>query len=156
MFSQRGLLTLCHSVPEMEMGARATNAMQLNGVDAELLNVDQVKQRAPILNFSAKARYPIHGAVSQARAGTARHDAVAWGYARAADALGVDIIQQCEVTGFIREGGRCVGVTTNQGSVHAERIGAAVAGHSSVLAQMADLCHQRWEPTFLNPIKVGL
>jgi len=139
MFSQRGVLTLCHSEPDMEMAARATNAMNLNGVDAELFSVPEVKKRAPILNFRDDARYPIHGAVWQARAGTARHDAVAWGYARAADALGVDIIQQCEVTDFIIEQGRCMGVCTTKGEMRAQRFGAAVAGHSSKLAQLAQL-----------------
>ncbi len=139
MFSQRGVLTLCHSVPDMEMGARFTNAMQLNGVDAELLDTPAVKKYAPILNFDASARYPIHGAIWQARAGTARHDAVAWGYARAADALGVDIIQQCEVSELVFEGGRCVGVETNQGTLRAPHIAAAVSGHSSLLANKAGL-----------------
>jgi len=139
MFSQRGVMTLCHSEPEMEMGARAVNAMNLNGVDADLLSVAGVKKRAPILNFRSDARYPIHGAVWQARAGTARHDAVAWGYARAADALGVDIIQQCEVNNFIIEQGQCVGVSTAQGEMRASKVGAAVAGHSSKLASLAHI-----------------
>ncbi len=139
MFSQRGVLTLCHSDPEMEMGARFTNAMKLNGVDAELIDVAAVKQRAPILNFQTDARYPIHGAIWQARAGTARHDAVAWGYARAADALGVDIIQQCEVRELILENGACAGVRTAHGDIRANKIGAAVAGHSSVLANLANI-----------------
>jgi sarcosine oxidase subunit beta len=137
MFSQRGMLMLCHSEPEMEMGARAANAMQLNGVDASLLDLRETRRRAPILNYSADARFPIHGAVWQGRAGTGRHDAVAWGYARAADRLGVDIIQNCEVTGFIIEAGRCAGVATTRGDIRSGVIGAAVAGHSSVLARQA-------------------
>jgi len=137
MFSQRGMLILAHSEPEMEMAARTVNAMRLNGVDADLLGPEGVRKRAPVLNFREDARFPIHGAVFQGRAGTGRHDAVAWGYARAADRLGVDIIQNCEVLDVIVEGGTCKGVETNQGMIRAGRIGAAVAGHSSVLAQMA-------------------
>ncbi len=137
MFSQRGMLILAHSEPEMEMAARTVNAMRLNGVDADLLGPEDVRKRAPILNFRDDARYPIHGAVFQGRAGTGRHDAVAWGYARGADRQGVDIIQNCEVLDVIIEGGVCKGVETNQGVIRAGRIGAAVAGHSSVLAEMA-------------------
>ena len=137
MFSQRGMVVTAHSEPEMEMAARNVNAMRLNGADADLLDVDQVKKLAPILNFSPDARFPIHGAVWQGRAGTGRHDAVVWGYARAADALGVDIIQNCEVTDVVIEGGRCVGVTTTQGEIRGGAVGAAVAGHSSVLAKLA-------------------
>lgn len=137
MFSQRGMLVLAHSEPEMEMSARMANAMQLNGTDAELVGPERVKQLAPILNTRPDARFPIHGAVWQGRAGTGRHDAVAWGYARGADRLGVDIIQNCEVTGFLIEGGVCKGVETTQGTVRAGRVGAAVAGHSSVLAGLA-------------------
>jgi sarcosine oxidase subunit beta len=131
------MLMLCHSEPEMEMGARAVNAMQLNGVDSALLDVRETRKRAPILNYSADARFPIHGAVWQGRAGTGRHDAVAWGYARAADRLGVDIIQNCEVTDFILEASRCVGLATTLGEIRGGVIGAAVAGHSSVLARQA-------------------
>ena len=137
MFSQRGMLILAHSQPEMEIAARTVNAMRLNGVDADLLGPEDVRKRAPILNFRDDARYPIHGAVFQGRAGTGRHDAVAWGYARGADQLGVDIIQNCEVLDLIVEGGVCKGVETSKGTIRAGRIGAAVAGHSSALAQMA-------------------
>lgn len=137
MFSQRGMVVTAHSEPEMEMAARQVNAMRINGVDAELLDRDQVRKLAPLLNFGADMRAPIHGGVLQPRAGTGRHDAVAWGYARAADALGVDIIQNCEVQDFIFEAGRCVGVHTSQGDIRAGVVGAAVAGHSSVLAKMA-------------------
>ena len=136
MFSQRGMLMLAHSEPEMEMAARQCNAMRLNGLDAELLDRDQVRRLAPVLNFRDDARYPVHGGVIQPRGGTGRHDAVAWGYARAADALGVDIIQNCEVLDFITEAGRCVGVTTSLGDIRGGVLGAAVAGHSSVLAQL--------------------
>lgn len=134
MFSQRGMLVLAHSQAEMEMAARNVNAMQLNGTDAELFDVKAVRKRAPLLNFSASARFPIHGAVWQSRAGTARHDAVAWGYARAADRLGVDIIQNCEVQEIIVEGGKVSGVETSRGTIRTNCIGAAAAGHSSVLA----------------------
>ncbi len=137
MFSQRGMIVTAHSEPEMEMAARQVNAMRLNGVDAEFLDRDQVRKMAPLLNFGPDMRYPIHGGVLQPRAGTGRHDAVAWGYARAADALGVDIIQNCEVLGLIVEAGRCVGVHTSQGDIRAGIVGAAVAGHSSVIAGMA-------------------
>ncbi len=137
MLSQRGMLVLSHSEPEMELAARVVNAMQINGIDAELLDAKEVKRRAPLLNARADARFPIHGAIWQGRAGTARHDAVAWGYARGADALGVDIIQNCEVTGFLMEAGVCKGVETSRGRIRAGRVGAAVAGHSSVLADMA-------------------
>jgi sarcosine oxidase subunit beta len=136
MFSQRGMLIAAHSEPEMELAARQVNAMRLNGVDAELWSARKVRARIPLLNFRDDARHPIHGGVYQPRAGTGRHDAVAWGYARAADRLGVDIVQNCEVTGFLTEGGRCVGVETSLGEIRAEVTGAAVAGHSSVLARL--------------------
>jgi sarcosine oxidase subunit beta len=137
MFSQRGILTLAHSRAEMEMAARTVNAMQINGTDARLMSVEEVRQAAPILNFSPEARYPIFGGSFQGRAGTGRHDAVAWSYARAADRLGVDILQNCEVEGFIVEDGRCRGVRTSRGDIRADRVGMAVAGHSSVLAAKA-------------------
>ncbi len=137
MLSQRGVLTVAHSEGEMEMAARLVNAMQINGTDAELLDKAGVLSRAPLLNDADEARYPIFGGTFQGRAGVARHDAVAWGYARAADALGADIVQGCEVTGFIVEGGRCVGVETSQGPIRAGTVALAVAGHSSVLAAKA-------------------
>ncbi len=137
MFSRRGMMILHHSEHEREIAARTVNAMRLNGVDAELLDRDEVRARAPLLNFGEDARHPILGAVWQERAGTGRHDAVAWGYARAADRLGVEIVQNCEVTGFIVEGGTCKGVETSLGPVRAGRVGMAVAGHSSHLAAMA-------------------
>lgn len=137
MLSQRGMISLCHSAIEMEIAARTVNAMQISGIDAELYSVDDVRRVAPIYNFSAQARYPVFGGVWQGRAGTARHDAVAWGYARAASRLGVDIIQNCEVTDFIIADGRCHGVVTTRGEMRAERIGMAVAGHSPVLAAKA-------------------
>ena len=137
MLSQRGMMVLVHSDPEMELAARVVNAMQINGTDARLLDAKQVKQRAPILNTRPDARFPIEGAVFQGRGGTARHDAVAWGYARAADALGVDLIQNCEVTEFLMEGGACKGVETSLGAIRAGRVGVAVAGHSSVMGSLA-------------------
>ena len=139
MLSQRGQLNLCHTPAQMDSAARRGNTMRLNGIDAELLGREDVRQKVPILDFSDQARFPIHGAMWQGRAGTARHDAVAWGYARAADSRGVDIIQGCEVTGFVREAGRVVGVETSRGTIRANKVGLAVAGHSSHLAAMAGL-----------------
>ena len=136
MFSQRGMMMLAHSEGEMEMAARQVNAMRLNGVDADLLGCEAVRRLAPVLNFRGDARFPIHGASFQPRGGTGRHDAVAWGYARGASALGVDIVENCEVIGFVREAGRITGVQTTRGEIRAGRVGAAVAGHSSVLAGM--------------------
>ncbi|MGO9773967.1 MAG: FAD-dependent oxidoreductase, partial [Roseiarcus sp.] len=137
MFSPRGMVTVCHSDAEMEIAARTVNAMQINGVDAELFCADDVRRVAPVFNFSPGARFPVHGGVWQGSAGTARHDAVAWGYARAASRLGVDIVQNCEVVAFIVEGGRCRGVETSLGAIRSERIGMAVAGHSSQMAALA-------------------
>ena len=134
MFSQRGMLVTAHSEPEMEMAARQVNAMRLNDVDAELLDRDQVRKLVPVMNFGPDMRYPIHGGVFQKRGGTGRHDAVAWGYARAADNAGVDIIQNCDVQEFIIEAGRCVGVQTSKGEIRAGIVGTAVAGHSSEVA----------------------
>ena len=137
MFSQRGVATVAHSEAEMEIAARLVNAMLINGADAELMTRAQILEKAPLLNVSDQARYPVFGGVWQGRAGVARHDAVAWAYARAASARGVDIIQNCEVEGFLIEGGRCVGVETSQGVAHADAVGIAVAGHSSVVAAKA-------------------
>ncbi|WP_430441977.1 sarcosine oxidase subunit beta family protein [Shinella sp.] len=137
MLSQRGIITLAHSEAEMEMAARTVNAMQINGTDAELFDAEDVRRVLPLLNVSPAARYPVFGGVWQGRAGTARHDAVAWGYARAADRLGVDIIQSCEVEDFLIEGGHCRGVRTSRGEIRAERTGMVVAGHSSHLAAKA-------------------
>jgi len=137
MLSQRGVATVAHSDAEMEISARIVNAMQINGADAELMTRDQILAKAPLLNQSDQARYPVFGGVWQGRAGVARHDAVAWGYARAADSLGVDIIQGCEVTGFLTEAGACVGIETSKGVIRAGAVGLAVAGHSSVMAARA-------------------
>jgi sarcosine oxidase subunit beta len=137
MFSQRGVLNLGHTLQDMRDIVRRVNSNRLNGVDGVVLSAAQVKQLVPIINDSPDARYPILGASFQPRAGIARHDAVAWGFARAADARGVDIIQGCEVTNIRRDRGRVVGVETNQGFIKAKKIGVATAGHSSVLANMA-------------------
>jgi sarcosine oxidase subunit beta len=139
MFSQRGVLNLAHSDPQMDAYARRGNAMRLMGIDSELLDREQVRRFVPHLDFSPRARFPIHGGLLQRRGGTARHDAVAWGYARAADALGVDVIQNCEVTGFRMAGGRVTGVETTRGPIGAERVGVAVAGHTSHVMAMAGL-----------------
>jgi sarcosine oxidase subunit beta len=139
MFSQRGALNLGHSLQDMRDIERRVNSNRLNGIDAEVLDTEGVKRIIPIINTSPDLRFPIMGASYQKRAGTARHDAVAWGYARAADALGVDIIQDCEVTGISRDNGRVLGVETSKGFIGSKRIGVAVAGHSSVLAKMAGI-----------------
>ncbi|WP_292448413.1 sarcosine oxidase subunit beta family protein, partial [Mesorhizobium sp.] len=137
MFSARGILTLAHSEAGMETAARSVNAIQVNGIDCELFSVEDVRRVVPIYNFGPDARYPVYGGTWQPSGGTARHDAVAWGYARAASRLGVDIIQNCEISDFIIENGRCRGVVTSRGAIRAERTGMAVAGHSSVLAAKA-------------------
>jgi sarcosine oxidase subunit beta len=137
MLSQRGVLNLCHNLGDVREAVRRVHANRLNGVDAEWLDAKQVKEFCTIVNVSPGARYPVLGATLQRRAGVARHDAVAWGYARAADALGVDIIQDCEVTGFDIAGGKVRGVRTSKGNIGAERIGIVAAGHNSVIAAMA-------------------
>ena len=139
MFSQRGLFHLFYGPPEGDALARRANIMRLNGIDAEFLSREEVRRAIPHLDFSPDARFRIHGALFQRRGGTARHDAVAWGFARAADSLGVDILQRCEVTGFLREGGRITGVETARGEIRAGKIGIAVAGRSSLLADRAGL-----------------
>jgi sarcosine oxidase subunit beta len=138
MVSQRGVLNLHHSDVQQDAFARRGNAMRLHGVDAELLDRDQVRALVPYLDFE-NARFPIHGGLLQRRGGTARHDAVVWGYARAADARGVDIVQNCEVTGIGVSGGRVSGVETTRGSIRADKVALAVAGSSSRLAAMAGL-----------------
>jgi sarcosine oxidase subunit beta len=137
MLSQRGLVLLAHSRHDLDAMSRWANAMRMNGIAAELLTREQVGALAPALDLSPRARLPVLGGFTQRRGGTARHDAVAWGYARAASALGVDIIQNCEVIDFLKEGGRVVGVNTNRGRIRADRVGIAAAGHSSVLAKLA-------------------
>ena len=138
MVSQRGILNLYHSDAQRDAYRRRGNAMILHGSDAELLDRDQVRAMAPFLNFD-NARFPIHGGLLHRRGGTVRHDAVAWGYARAADALGVDILQNCAVTGLTIENGRIRGVETTRGAIRARTVGAAVAGSSSRVMAMAGL-----------------
>ncbi len=138
MVSQRGVLNLFHSDAQRDADVRRGNAMRLQGVDAELLDVAGVRKVAPFLDFD-NARFPIKGGLLQPRGGTVRHDAVAWGYARAADRLGVDIVQNCEVTGIRRERDAVVGVETSRGFVATRRLGLACAGNSSRVAALAGL-----------------
>jgi len=135
MLSQRGVLTLAHSHHDLENLRRWANAIRINGVDSELMTPAQIKKLVPLINLNA--RFPVHGCFIQRRAGISRHDAVAWGYARAADALGVDIIQQCEVTDLEITNGKVTGVETTQGKISAGQVSIAVAGHTSVLAAKA-------------------
>ena len=139
MFSQRGHLNLVFSPSHRDSLMRKYNIMRLNGIDAEYLNLSQVKKFVPHLNFSTDNRIPILGGFLQKRAGTARHDAVNWGFARAASNLGVDIVQNCEVTRFLKEKGKIIGVETTQGKIMSKKIGLAVAGSTSVLAKAAGL-----------------
>ena len=139
MFSPRGALFLGHSDSDMTLLAQRGDALRCDGIDAELLDREQVHKLVPLLDMSRNARFPIHGGMTQRRGGTARHDAVAWGYARAADALGVDVIQQCDVTGFTMAGGRVTGVETNRGPIGAGRVGICVAGNSGPVAALAGL-----------------
>ncbi|WP_114952206.1 sarcosine oxidase subunit beta family protein [Sphingosinicella terrae] len=139
MFSQRGMLTVAHSRAELDWQRRLVNAAQLAGVDLETVTAAEARRLCPILNDSSGMRHPIVGGMLQRRAGTVRHDAVVWGYARAADRLGVDIVQNCEVTGIDRDAvsGAVTSVRTSRGVIGCGKVGVAVAGHSSVLADMA-------------------
>ena len=137
MMSHRGVLNLAHSDPQVDAFQRRGNAMLLNGIDAEYLDRNEIQRLVPLLDCSDNTRYPIMGGLLQPRGGTARHDAVAWGYARGADARGVDIIQNCEVTGIKRDDGRVTGVETTRGAIKAKKVGIAVAGHTTQLCQMA-------------------
>ena len=139
MFSPRGALMLGHSDSDMTRLAERGDAMRVDSIDAELLSRDQVAKLEPLLDMSRSARFPIEGGLVQRRGGTARHDAVAWGYARGADRLGVDIIQKCEVTGFVWQGDAVVGVETTRGQIGAARTAICVAGHSGHVAAMAGL-----------------
>lgn len=140
MFSQRSHISLLHSPGAIDAAARNYNTMQLTGTtDAEIWDLEKLKSAVPHLNYGPNARFPIMGAAVQKRAGTARHDAVAWGYARAADQLGVDIIQNCEVTGISRRGGKVTSIQTSRGVVKAKKVGLAVAGNTSRLWNMAGL-----------------
>jgi heterotetrameric sarcosine oxidase beta subunit len=134
MFSSRGVLNLGHSDSQMDAFARRGNAMRLNGIDAELLDRKEVEEFAPYMDFTKNARFPIYGGILQPRGGTARHDAVAWGFARGADRLGVDILQNCEALGFQMEGGKIKAIETNRGVIECGKVGFAVAGHTGHLA----------------------
>ncbi len=135
-FSQRGVLNLAHSLSDVRSSIRRVNANRLNGVDAEWLGPDEVKALCPIMNVSPDLRYPVMGATLQRRGGVARHDKVAWGYATRASELGVDIVEQAEVTGFERDDDRVTAVRTSRGDIGAGRVALAAAGHTSVLASM--------------------
>ena len=139
MFSQRGVMNLGHSLQDMRDIYRRSNANRLNGIDSEILSPAEIKAMVPAMNVSENARYPVLGASFQARGGVARHDAVAWGFARAADEHGVDIIQNCEVSGIFKENGAVTGVETNRGVIRASKVAVVAAGHSSVLGDMAGL-----------------
>jgi len=135
MLSQRGVVTLAHSLHELDGIRRWANAIQINEIDSDVLTPGEVKKLMPLIDLDC--RFPIRGGFIQRRGGISRHDAVAWGYARAASAYGVDIIQQCEVTAFDIQSGRVTGVNTTRGTIGADKIGIAVAGHTSELARMA-------------------
>jgi sarcosine oxidase subunit beta len=139
MFSQRGVLNLGHNLQDMRDIERRVNANRLNGIDGEVVAPERIKEIAPLINISPNCRYPILGASWQPRGGTARHDAVAWGYARAADALGVDMIQQTEVIGIRRKDGAVVGVETSKGFIGARKVACVTAGSSGLVAAMAGL-----------------
>ncbi|MEO5785639.1 MAG: sarcosine oxidase subunit beta family protein, partial [Casimicrobiaceae bacterium] len=139
MYSARGVLNLVHTPAEVDAAMRRGNAMRLNGIDAQYLSRDEVAAKVPNLDTSPQARFPIMGGLLQPRGGTVRHDAVAWGYARAADQCGVDIIQQCAVTGIRVANGAVEGVETTRGFIATPRLGLAVAGHSGQLAAMVGL-----------------
>ena len=138
MFSQRAHVSLYHSPGAKDGAARRYNIMRLHGTDAELWDLDTLKKNIPHLNYN-DARFPIMGAAVQRRAGNARHDSAVWGYARAADSLGVDILQNCEVTGVKRSQNNIESLETSRGTIKAKKVGFAVAGHTSVLWQMAGL-----------------
>jgi sarcosine oxidase subunit beta len=137
MLSQRGNLELSHSLEELEMNRRWATAMSMNGVDSELMDREDIRKMVPILDLDC--RFPVVGGFVQRRAGISRHDAVVWAFARAASAAGVDIIQNCEVTGFKTSDSQILGVETNRGTIHADRFALCVAGHSSHMAAMAGL-----------------
>ena len=139
MFSQRGVMNIAHTLHDVRELKRRWHANRLNDIDCEWLDTKQVKEFCPIINTSSKIRYPVLGATLQRRAGTARHDAVAWGYARGADAMGVDIIQNCEVTNINIINGKVTGIETTKGKINSKKIGVVAAGHSSVIANMANI-----------------
>lgn len=137
LFSQRGVLNLAHTLGDVRESIRRVESNRLNGVDAEWLSPEQIREIVPIINLSDELRYPVLGATYQPRAGIAKHDHVAWALARKADELGVDFIQNTEVTGFLKDGDRVTGVRTNRGDIAAGRVGISTAGHSSVVAKLA-------------------
>ena len=137
MFSQRGVLNLAHTPSQLDQYAQRGNAMRLGGIDAELLGRAEIAKLCPGIDLSPRARFPIEGGLFQPRGGTARHDAVAWGLAYAADRLGVDIVENCEVTGFLREGNAITGVKTSRGEIRAPKVGVAVAGMTSEVMRKA-------------------
>ncbi len=139
MVSHRGQIVVGVSPGQMDTFARRGNIMRLHGIDAELLDRKETMKEVPYLDYSKEARFPVHGSILQPRAGTVRHDAVAWGYARAASQLGVHIIENCEVTGFVKSGNKIIGVQTSRGKILADKTGIAVAGHTSQVAKMAGL-----------------
>ncbi len=137
MMSHRGVMNLAHDENEARGLRRRIEANRLNGIDVDWLDAKQVKDFCPAISISASARYPVLGGTLQRRGGVNRHDAVVWGYARAADAMGVDIIQSCEVTGLRIEAGAITGVTTTKGDIKTPKVASVAAGHTSVIAQMA-------------------
>ena len=137
MFSPRGLLMLCQTEHELRAMKRTSHANRLAGLDCRMIPPAEVKKLVPIINDDPGARYPILGAYYQPRGGTGRHDAIAWGYARGADARGVDIIQNCEVTGIRRDGAKVTGIETTRGFIATPKIGVVTAGHTSLIMQMA-------------------
>jgi len=139
MLSQRGVLNLAHTLHDVRDGVRRVNANRLNGIDAEWLEPEGVRTFCPILSIDRNARYPVLGATLQRRGGVARHDAVVWGYARAADARGVDIVENCEVTAIRTFGGRVGEIETTRGTIFADKVAISAAGHNSILAAMAGL-----------------
>jgi len=139
MFSQRGMLNLAHTPGQADDFIRRGNAMRHEGVDAEWLTPAEIARRVPGLAIGGSARFPVVGGLLQPRGGTARHDAVAWGYARGADRRGVDIIENCEVTGFLRDGDRITGVKTTRGEIRAAKVGVAVAGNTGHVLKMAGI-----------------
>ena len=157
MFTQCGTLTVAHDPVEMDYFRRWSNAIEINGVESDLLSREEVLREVPELDASATARYPILGGIIQRQAGIARHDAVVWGYARAADALGVDILQGCEVTGFDIQGERVIGIETTSGTIAAGQVGVSVAGHGNDLLNRAGvrlpLCGMILQAMVTEPVK---
>ncbi|MDW6020512.1 sarcosine oxidase subunit beta family protein [Mesorhizobium sp. BAC0120] len=139
MFSQRGVLNLAHTPAQLDDFARRGNAMRHCGVDAELMTRDEIARFVPALDINVGGRFPVAGGLIQRRAGTARHDAVAWGYARGADRRGVDIVENCEVVGFLLEGDRIVGVNTSRGEIRAKKVAVAVAGSTGRVMKLAGI-----------------